>query len=185
MGIINRAYDTCFNDEVSRLKLSRIKHDFKTTNGYPNWIFNQTHQKVIESRETSTKKLNSIQHSTTEDIVLENAKEVHIMSLPYKDEKGQNIIKSLNNTLFNVLPDGHGTKIVYAGKKLGSFFSMNDETKKQHQHDLIYYIECPESTCSENDIGKVARRLQEREMNMRKKIAIHICYNTRTSQVTQ
>ena len=132
------------------------------TNGLSSWVFNQIHQKVIRSREINTKKLNSIEDTTTEGIVLENTKEVHIISLPYKREKEQNIMKPLNNTLSNVLPDGHGTKIVYTGKKLGSFFSMNDETKKQHQHDFIYYIECPESTCSENEIGKVARQLQER-----------------------
>ena len=50
----------------------------------------------------------------------------------------------------------------YKGKKLGSFFSIKDETENQHQRDLIYYTECPESTCSENCIGEVARRLQER-----------------------
>ena len=69
-------------------------------------------------------------------------------------------MKSLNNTLSNILPDRHCTKTVRTGKKLGSFFSIKDETKKQH--DLIYYTECPESTCSENYIGEVARRLQKR-----------------------
>ena len=99
------------------------------TNGYPNWVFNQIHQKIIESREISTKKLNSI----------EDTKEVRIISLPYKREKGQNIMKLLNSTLSNVLPDWHVTKIVYTGKKLGSVFSIKNEAKKQHQHDLIYY----------------------------------------------
>ena len=69
-------------------------------------------------------------------------------------------MKSLNNTLSNILPDRHCTKTVRTGKKLESFFSIKDETKKQH--DLIYYTECPESTCSENYIGEVARRLQKR-----------------------
>ena len=59
-------------------------------------------------------------------------------------------MKSLNNSLSNVLPDRHVTKIVYTIKKLGSFFSTKDETKKQLLHDFIYYTECPESTCSEN-----------------------------------
>ena len=68
----------------------------------------------------------------------------------------------MSNTLSNVLPDRHATKIMYTRKKLGFFFSIKDETKKQHQHDHIYYTECPESTCSENYIGGVARRLQER-----------------------
>ena len=129
-SIINRAYDICSNDEFLRLELSRIKHDFIKINGYPNWVFNQIHQKVIESREINTKKLNSIEDSTTEAIVLENTKKVHIISLPYKGEKGQNIMKLLNNTLSNVLPDRHVTKIVHTGKKLGSFFSIKDETKK-------------------------------------------------------
>ena len=71
-------------------------------------------------------------------------------------------MKSQNNTLPNDLPDRNVTKIVYGGKKLGSFFSIKDETKKQHQHDLIYYTECRESSCSENYISEVARRLQER-----------------------
>ena len=42
------------------------------TNGYPNWFFNQIHQKIIESREISTKKLNAIEDSTSEAITLEN-----------------------------------------------------------------------------------------------------------------
>ena len=128
-SIINRAYDICSNDEFLRLELSRIKHDFIKINGYPNWVFNQIHQKVIESREISTNKLNSIEDSPAEDITLENTKKVHIISLPYKGEKGQNIMKSLNNTLSNVLPDRHVTKIACTGKKLGLFFSIKDGTK--------------------------------------------------------
>ena len=71
-------------------------------------------------------------------------------------------MKSLSNTLSNVLTNRHVTKIVYTGKNTGSFLSIKDETKKQHQHGLIYYTECPESTCSESYIGEVASRLQER-----------------------
>ena len=96
-SIINRAYDICSNDEFIRLELSRIKHDFTKINGYPNWVFNQIHQKVIESREISTKKLNSIKDSTTEAIALENTKKVRIISLHYKGEKGlQGIIFTKN-----------------------------------------------------------------------------------------
>ena len=41
-------------------------------------------------------------------------------------------MKSLNNTLSNILPDRHCTKTVRTGKKLGSFFSTKDETKKNN-----------------------------------------------------
>ena len=71
-------------------------------------------------------------------------------------------LKSLNNTLVNVLPEGHTTKIVYSEKKLGSYFNIKNQTKIQHQNDLIYYIECPENDCTENYVGEIERRLQER-----------------------
>ena len=93
-----------------------MKLDFLKTNGYQNWVFNQIYQKVIESRKTRSKKLNSTKDRTTEDFVLNNTKKVHIISLPYKGGMRQNIMKSLNNTLSNVLPDRHVTKIVHTGK---------------------------------------------------------------------
>ena len=86
-SIINRAYDICSNDEFLRLELSKIKHDFIKTYGYPNWVFNQKRQKLIESREISTKIVNSIEDSTTKVLVLENTKEVNIISSLYKGEK--------------------------------------------------------------------------------------------------
>ena len=87
---------------------------------------------------------------------------MHIISLPYKGEKGKKLIKSLNNTLVNVLPEGHTTKIVYSGKKLGSYFNIKDQTKMQHQNNLIYFTECPENDCMENYVGEMEIRLQER-----------------------
>ena len=71
-------------------------------------------------------------------------------------------MKSLNNNLVNVLPEGHTTKIVYSGKKLGSYFNIKNQTKMQHQNGLIYYTECPENECMENYVGETERRLQER-----------------------
>ena len=50
-------------------------------------MFNQKRQKLIESREISTKIVNSIEDSTTKVLVLENTKEVNIISSLYKGEK--------------------------------------------------------------------------------------------------
>ena len=161
-SIINRGYDICSNEEFLRWELSRIKHGFIKTNVHPYWVFNQIHQKVTESREISTQKLNSINDRATETIVLQNTKKLHTTSLPYKEEKGQNIIKSSNNTLSNVLPDRHVTKIVYTGKKLWSFFSIKDETKTTTPTWPYLLHEVSGSKCSENYTGEVARRLQER-----------------------
>ena len=73
-SIINRSHDISSIDEFLRLKLARVKHDFIKINGYPYRVYNQIHQNVIESREISTKRVNSINDSATEIIVLENTK---------------------------------------------------------------------------------------------------------------
>ena len=142
-------------------ELSKIKADFSKTNGYPKWVFDQIHQKVIKHREFSTEISKNVENNRTES-TNNNTNKVLIISLPYKGEKGKKLMKSLNNTLVHVLPQRHTNKIVYSGKKLGSYFNIKDQTKMQHQNDLIYYTECPENDCMENYVGDIERRLQER-----------------------
>ena len=160
-SIITRAYNVCSNDEFLKQELSKIKTDLLKINGYPKWVFDQIHQKVIEHREVSTEISKNVENNSSES-TNNNTNKVHIISLPYKGEKGKTLMKSLNNTLVNVLPKGHTTKIIYSGKKLGSYFNIKDQTKIQHQNDLIYYTECPENDCLENYVGETERRLQER-----------------------
>ena len=129
-------------------------------NGYPRWVFDQIHQKVIEHREVFTEISKNVENNSTES-TNNNTNKVHTISLPYKGEKSKKLMKSLNNTLVNVLPEGHTTKIVYSGKKLGSYFNIKDQTKMQHRNDLIYYTECPENDCMENYVGETESRLQK------------------------
>ena len=124
-------------------------------------MFGQIHQNVIEHREVSTEISKNVENISTES-TNNNTNKVHIISLRYKGGKGKKPMKSLNNTLVNVLPEGHTTKIVYSGKKLPSYFNIKDQTKMQHQNDLIYYTECPENDCMENYVGEIERSLQER-----------------------
>ena len=69
-------------------KLSKVKTDFLKTNGYPKWVFDQIHQKVIEHREASTEISKNVENNSTES-TNNNTNKVHIISLPYKGEKGK------------------------------------------------------------------------------------------------
>ena len=128
-SVITRAYDVCSNDQFLKQELSKIKTDFLKINGYPKWVFEQIHQKVIEHRGVSTQIFKNVENNSTES-TNNNTNKVHIISLPYKGEKGKKLMKSLHNTLVNVLPEGHTTKIAYSGKKLGSYFNITDQKKK-------------------------------------------------------
>ena len=46
--------------------------------------------------------------------------------------------------------------------RLKDKFNIKTKTVKEHQHDIIYYNECPEGNCSEKYVGETSRRLPER-----------------------
>ena len=85
-----------------------------------------------------------------------------MLVFPYKGEKGEKLITSLNKHVKNVLPENHVPRHAYRSKRLGSFFNIKDQTKLEHNNDLTYLVKCPEKTCSENYLGETARRINER-----------------------
>ena len=85
----------------------------------------------------------------------------HMLVLPYKGERGQRIIKSINTAVKKILPQNHVTQNVYKSKKLGSYFNIKDSTKLKNQHDLTYFMQCPGVNCNETYLEETAR-LQER-----------------------
>ena len=55
----------------------------------------------------------------------------------------------METSLKCVLPENVLTRVTYSGTKLSSkFIKIID--KKEHQHDIVYYVECPDSQCSED-----------------------------------
>ena len=53
----------------------------------------------------------------------------HMLVLPYKGDRGQRIIKSINKAVKKILPQNHVTQNVYKSKKLGSYFNIKDSMK--------------------------------------------------------
>ena len=85
-----------------------------------------------------------------------------MLVLTYAGNKGEKILKSMNNFSTRVLPCNFKTCTAYSGTKLSSKFRLKDQTKKDHQHDVVYYAKCPEEQCTEDYTGERGRRLIER-----------------------
>ena len=80
--------------------------------------------------------------------------------------KGEKLIKSMKNSSKCVLPENATTRITYSGTRLSSRFAkINDKTVKEYQRNIVYYVKCPESQCSEDYTGEPARRLSERVLD--------------------
>ena len=83
----------------------------------------------------------------------------HMLVLPYKGERGQRIIKSINKAVKKILPQNHVTQNVYKSKKLGSYFNIKDSMKLEHQHDFTYFTQCPGVNYNETYLKETTRRL--------------------------
>ena len=58
--------------------------------------------------------------------------------LPFKGYQGNQIINRLRNILNKSLPNTVRPRFTYQGKKIGSFLSIKDKIKMEHQSDLVY-----------------------------------------------
>ena len=67
----------------------------------------------------------------------------------------------MNRFSSQVLPCNVKTCIAYSGTKHRSKFQLNNQTKKNHQHNVVYYALCPEEQCREDYTGKTGKRLIE------------------------
>ena len=68
----------------------------------------------------------------------------------------------MNNNLKRFLPSNAETRVTYTGQKYGTKFQLKNTKKYQHKHDFVYYVKCPEQTCSKNCLGETRKRIIER-----------------------
>ena len=55
-----------------------------------------------------------------------------------------------------MLPENVTTRVTYSVTRLSSKFAkIKHKTVKDHQH-IVYYVKCPESQCSEDNVGETA-----------------------------
>ena len=107
---------------------------FHHRNNYLLWIIN----KVIDDAEKIP--------SANENDSSSNNK-IHCLMLPYQGDKGSKLLKLMKRYASKLLPERTKLEITFAGKKLNSCFSIKDKTKFEHQHSLVYYVNCTEPSC--------------------------------------
>ena len=60
------------------------------------------------------------------------------------------------------MPSNVNTTIAFHANKLSSRFPTKDKTKKDHQHNVVYKVNCHREQCTYSNIGETFRRLKER-----------------------
>ena len=71
-------------------------------------------------------------------------------------------MKSFKKGMRKILPNNVKPRTAFTGRKVGTSFQIKDKTEMKHNHDIVYYNECPVEQCNENYIGETGRRISER-----------------------
>ena len=88
-----------------------------------------------------------------------------MLLLLYHGQKGDFIIKSMNNIFRNLLPQCIIPKEVFTGSKSSSKYQVKDRTIFSHNHDVIYHRNCQENGCPDNYVEETAKRISERVLD--------------------
>ena len=125
-------------------------------NNYPRWVIKQILTQVQKQQERNNMKNNNNDDSdtnnknsfTNENNSQMSEKQLSFITLPYKGQQGEKVLKSFKTTLHRSLPNNIETKVVYTRAKLGSNFQIKGQRKFDHKHNLVYYTKCLE--CQED-----------------------------------
>ena len=54
----------------------------------------------------------------------------------------------MKRRISKLLPPEIKTQVAYTGKKLSTCLNLKDQRKFTHQHDVVYYADCPNEKCN-------------------------------------
>ena len=149
--MIRRAYEICSNEEEKEKELTHLKKVFTEINGYPVSLVEKTLQKVKDERLRPVNKDNKNEE--------ENDIKTLMIKMPYAGDKGESIIKDLNRTLKNTLPNNIRCRVVRTGTKIERKFNIKDKLEDQHKSNFVYQHQCKNKNCKEDYVGETGRTL--------------------------
>ena len=137
--LIKRANDVCSIQEHLQKELKNyIEKVFRVDNKYPNWVIKEVLQQAKEKQQQKQQQQEQPQKHHQQQIKVDAAGKIHFLLLPYKDEKGEHLIKSMKKIRSKSLPPEIKIQVVYNGKKLSTCFNVKDQSKFDYQHDVVY-----------------------------------------------
>ena len=161
-SLAKRAFKVCSNDISLNTELNHLETVFINNNDYPKRVINNIIKSEKEKTNTNDEPTNTNDEPTNTNT--ETPPTIITLTLPYAGYKGETIINKMRKHINKTIPNTNATKIqiIYNTKKLGSKFKIKDQTKKEHQHNVVYHAKCPDPQCNSNYIGQTKCRLLKR-----------------------
>ena len=146
--LVRRARINYSTEKHLKEELNHIRKTYNEINNYPHLVITKVFKKFKEV----TPKIEDKNRSITN----------RFLDLPYKGEKGINIVDSIKICANKVLTEHVKVQTAFPGKWLSISFKTKDRSKFEHQHDIIYQEKCSAENCSNDYIGVSLRHTIER-----------------------
>ena len=110
------------------------------------------------NREDATNTTDDAEATSEEESEEEGNRIMLTMKVPYAGKEGEDIVKSLQNTLKRNLPTNIAFRVVQTGTKISIRFNIKDQVDAKHFSNFIYHHKCANKKCEDSYIGETAKR---------------------------
>ena len=156
-GLIRRAFTVCSTNEYRENEVTFLKKIFTKTNGFPSKVVSKVIKDVRDKMANETvlnpvvdpipvPSIPNVRHLEAAAVDAQSSNDVctPFMCLPYKGQQGEEIVRKFKDVLLKSIPNYVQPRIIYTGKKLGSFFRVKDKIPKEHESNLVYAFKTEE-----------------------------------------
>jgi hypothetical protein len=161
-NLIQRATRVCSTDQALQQELVHLKKVFCTINDYPEALV----EEIIKNEKDRHNQPITNPTECDETKMDEEQEEIQLMlSLPYAGKVGEQIVEKVQKYVKKKASNGNKkvrVNAVFKSMKLSSRFPLKDRTKPEHQHNVVYYVKCPNKKCNCAYCGETKRRMGKR-----------------------
>ena len=146
-GLFRRALLISSEEKSLWEEIKYLKNVFIKVNNYPKSAFNKTLTFVKQKlREEGERLQFGVEGNSPNGTVITVAEvpiiHPHII-LPYQGFQGDALLKGFRKVLRECLPQNVVPRLIYKGKKLGSFFTIKDKIDSKHISGIVYGFNVP------------------------------------------
>ena len=141
-NLVKRSIIICSDQHLLQIELDHLRKVFVEINDYPS----KTVENIIKNElgRENVNITNEPQTNTTD-----NSETKLQLFLSFSGKQDIQLSK-IKRQLKKSIPSNVKTCIICEGTKLSTQFPVNDRTKFEHRHNIVYFSRCPNVSCKRN-----------------------------------
>ena len=156
-NLIRRAITICSTDTKLQAEIIHLQNAFTEINDYPFTLVKTIIEEEVSKHQQQPEVRDNESNEDTNEEADNTDEEIAQINLPYAGKHGEVLAKKLKRSI-ETKSERLKIRITYTPSKLGSKFSIKDETKFEHRHNICYHVRCGNKKCKSCYVGQTKRR---------------------------